>query len=82
LCVLEGVRGACPHHAHAGGGTCWDGEDDSAEALSPLHDEWVTYAEDSHHGERRTLTGDEALDLLDRIQISTERVEIEHRWVG
>jgi hypothetical protein len=69
LCVLQGVRGACAHHSTP---------DTVADETAPGNSEWPQFP-GSPPG-RRTLSADEALDALDRLLITSERIEIEHRW--
>jgi hypothetical protein len=70
LCVLQGVRGACPHHG---------APDTVVDETAPGNGGWPQFPGSPPPG-RRTLSADEALDVLDRMLIAGELIEIEHTW--
>jgi hypothetical protein len=71
LCVLQGVRGACPHHG---------APDTVADETAPGNGEWPQFP-GSPPG-KRTLSADEAAYELEVLEVRGQMIEIEHRWDG
>jgi hypothetical protein len=72
----------CAIHGPGHDGACAPYQPDPVADVSVLAGDWQHDLGTIGGKERRTLTGDEALDLLDRIVIASERIEIEHRWTA
>ena len=71
LCVLAGITSPCPHHA----------PDAVRDEVSPLGCEWLQAGGEPGARELRTMTADEAYDVLERrawLDLARVVLEVEH----